>query len=206
MYICLEGIKGAGKTATYAIVKSTLEELHIPFATICPTKPISGFDLRENLNSKLELLRNSTLWARWIYSHRSNLSAKRALREKKSLILGDRSKLTSYVVRRMQGKSWDESVTIIDRIEKYIPIPDIVIYFNIDPAIAYERVKNRNDKFKIRKDETRDALIRSRDLYEELKNSNIVDKLNGIRWIELDGLSSPVYNAGYIMDIILNHK
>lgn len=203
MYLCLEGIKGTGKSSAYEAIKKKLDSMNITYSTICPTKPISGFDLREILNAKFEFLRNSVFWSKWVYSHRSNFSAIRALKEKRSVIIGDRSKLTSYVVKRMHGKTWEESFSIVNRTEKYIPIPDVVIYFKMSPVLAHERVKNRKNKFSIKKDETLDALITSSRLYEELKSSNAFPTLSKITWIEVNGKNEPDQIANEAINIIL---
>lgn len=202
MYLCLEGIKGTGKTSAYEEIKKKLDEMNISYSTICPTKPITGFDIREILNSKFEFLRNSVFWSKWVYSHRSNFSAIRALKENRSVIIGDRSKLTSYVVKRMQGKTWEQSFSLVDKTEKYIPIPDVIIYFKIDPAIAFQRVKNRKNKFSIKKDETLDALISSGQFYNELKSFQSFPTLSKIRWIEVNGNDTPEQIAINAVSII----
>jgi thymidylate kinase len=206
MYICLEGIKGAGKTSVYNAIKKQLEERGISFSTICPTKPITGFDIRELLNSKFEFLRNSIFWSKWIYSHRSNYSAIKALKENKSLIIGDRSKLTSYVVRKMQGKTWQEAIKIINKTEKYIPLPDLVIFFNIEPELAFERIKLRKNKFGIKRDETLEALRLSSHLYNELIKSKFSPELTKIKWLFVNGYPDANHLADYLVKIILNQN
>lgn len=187
MYLCLEGIKGTGKTSAYEAIKRKLDSIGVTYSTICPTKPITGFDIREILNAKFEFLRNSEFWSKWVYSHRSNFSALRALKENRSVIIGDRSKLTSYVVKRMHGKTWEESFSIVNRTEKYIPLPDVVLYFKIPEQIAYERVKARKNKYSIKRDETFESIVSSSKLYDELKCVRSFPSLSHIRWIEVNG-------------------
>jgi thymidylate kinase len=47
MYICLEGIKGSGKTTAFELLKKKLDERCLSYSVLCPTKPISGFNIRE---------------------------------------------------------------------------------------------------------------------------------------------------------------
>lgn len=202
MYICLEGIKGTGKSSVYEQLKRKIETMELPYTTICPTKPISGFDIREMLTRRFEFLRNNIFWSKWIYSHRSNFSARKALKEKKPLILGDRSKLTSYVVRRMQGMTWEAAFKVIDKTEKYIPLPDIVVYFQIEPTLAYERIKRRKNHFGNRQDETLEALVVSKIFYEELRENKTFGHLSNIEWIDVNGQDDPEEIAEQTINII----
>jgi len=205
MYICLEGIKGSGKSTVFELVKKKLEQEGLSFSIICPTKPISSFNIREWIHSHFHFLRKFDWWNSWIYSLRSNKSALIALREKKSLIIGDRSILTSYVTKRIHGVSWNGVIDLVNRMENLIPLPDVVMYFRIDPNQALKRLQKRRNHLSVKKDETLNSLYKAEEIYAEIRNHKIIPQLSGIEWIELDGAMDPSDLSRYIVTFINIH-
>ena len=205
MYICLEGIKGSGKTTVFDLVKAKIDHQGIPYSLLCPTKPISGFNLREWFHSHISFLRNYDWWNSWIYSVRSNRSALLALKEKKSLIFGDRSILTSYVTKRIHGLNWEKVIGLTNRMEKIIPLPDIVIYFKIDPSVALIRLKERKNHLSIKKDETLESLTRAATFYSEMRDTQRFPEFSSIKWIEVDGTLNPSDLCDHLLRLISSY-
>jgi thymidylate kinase len=205
MYLCLEGIKGTGKTTAYEEIKRKLNNLNIDYSVICPTRPLNRLDILESLTKFLPVLTESNFWRDRIYSHRSNSWALKALKEKKNIIVGDRSKLTSYVVKRMRGNTWEQALASVDKAERHIPLPDIVFHLTVDPREAYNRIRNRGNKNGIKEDESLSALMASNHLYNELQNINSFPMLSKIEWINLDGRKAAEQIANEAINVILKY-
>lgn len=189
MYICLEGIKGSGKSSLFNALCLKLVEKNIDFSTITPTKASNNFSILEWLNKKIFFLQKIDYWNELIYSVRSNQAAKKTDWSKK-IILGDRSVVTSYATR---WTKWGNPEICIERINKKhisIKAPDVVIYLNISLETALTRIKTRENRKYGKQDETPIRLDTVQKAYQAIKEHSI-KRLSNTRWYFVDAEQTP---------------
>jgi thymidylate kinase len=120
-------------------------------------------------------MQTSSTWRAIVYARRSNWAALNT-NWSKSLVLGDRSIVTSYVTRwRKWLNSPSLSIRTVDLLESAIPAPDLVFYLDAPHELLMERLQSRGRAIDI--DETPKRSMAMRKAYDEI----IVDNLRPSR-------------------------
>lgn len=186
MYVALEGVKGTGKTTVFAGLREALLADGLPLTVLCPTRPVSPPNLVERM-ARVPALRGWDAFRERLDAMRSNHHARRATRSPEALLLGDRSRLTSYVTR------WDGStagtrracLARVDAMELVIGLPDHVLYLDAPPDILCARLDRRTRHYG-REDETPTRLAAQRSAYDDLQRHAAELGLSGLRWHRID--------------------
>lgn len=186
MYIALEGVKGTGKTTVFTRLREALLADGIPLSVLCPTRPVSPPNLVERM-ARVPALRGWDAFRERLYAMRSNHHARRTSRPPGALLLGDRSRLTSYVTR-WDGASADTRracLARVDAMEPVIGLPDHVLYLDAPPEVLRDRL-DRRDRHYGREDETPARLTAQRSAYDDLRRHATELGLAGLRWHRID--------------------
>lgn len=202
MYVALEGPKGSGKSTAWRAVVDALRAHGVDVAFLCPTRPIAGTSLFERLG-RCEALAACDWFRERLYAARSNFHARRVA-PRAALILGDRSKLTSYVTR-WDGRSPDTqraSIRRVDRLETEIALPHHVLYFDAPLGVLVDRVRRRARDYG-RTDETPARLAAQRAAYADLQHHGSELGLGDVRWHRVDASRGPEAVSGACTEILL---
>lgn len=188
MYIAIEGPKGCGKSTLLAHLPQRLRDYGVSVALLCPTRPIPLPHPLEQAaaGSADDALREQ------LYAARSNYHAARVDRDA-TLILGDRSILTSYATRweralAGQKRQWIERV---DAMENRIGLPDQVIQLHVPQERLLARLQDRRERDYGKLDETPERLRAVLRAYRELREQSAALGLGGIVWHDIDASTSP---------------
>lgn len=184
-YVVIEGIDGSGKTTLFEGLLSRIKsEGQFSCSTICPTRVQRPNSLVERLFRQIAFVNRSRFLRAFVFALRSREAVK-STNWDASLILGDRSLITSYTTRwRMFFSMPRICVWFADMLEPTIPSPDFVLFLSIDPLTAQQRIRDRNQYTSV--DET---LQRSRELalaYKEVC-SYPIPRIQRTKWIWIDG-------------------
>lgn len=202
MYVALEGPKGSGKSTAWSAVVKALRARGIAVEFLCPTRPIEPPTLVERLSGCGPL--TACDWFRErLYAARSNFHARRAGRAA-GLLLGDRSKLTSYATR-WDGRTLDTrraSVRRVDCLEPTIASPDHVLYLDAPLEVLVERVRRRGRDYG-RLDESPARLAAQRAAYSELQRYSAELGLENVRWHRVDASREPEAVSGACAEVLL---
>jgi thymidylate kinase len=189
-YICLEGVKGCGKTTLLEALKTRLDQLGIHWAAVSPTKATAGFSWVELAAARIPALRRVDRFNEHLYACRSNAAARRADWQA-PLVLGDRGIITSYVARWHKWADPERCIRRVDRLERAIRPPDHVIYLQIDIWTALERIQHRHGRAYGRQDETPKRLAENIEAYRALmRGTPPIARLAGARWHVIDAAQS----------------
>lgn len=170
-YFCLEGLDGCGKSTTFALLVELMSAKNIDFQTCKPTRASSQNGFLEFLFKKITFLQKSSIFRAILYAQRSNLAASKVKWCGNSVVLGDRSIVTSYVTRwRKWLDSSKISTLIVDTLETKIPSPTIAFYLDAPHDLLMDRLKKRGKFLDI--DETPDRSRAMRKAYEEIMSSS----------------------------------
>ena len=185
IYICLEGLKGAGKTTVFEQVVEKIAQTNIEFTTVAPTKAASEDDWIEKLIKKYPLLKEKRLPRVFLYAHRSNYAADHA-QWHKPLILGERSLITSYATKRTY-KRWKTrwNFKVIDTLEHKIRVPDYVIYIDVSHRVLRERIESRNKARDM--DDTPLRLLQMEEAYYEMMHHQPIERIKDVKWLRISG-------------------
>lgn len=164
MYIVLEGIKGAGKSTALTALTGLLKQEGIKFETFSPTSAMPANTWWEQAYQKWshddQLLSD-------LYTARANYHASRT-DFSKSLILGDRSIITSLVTRwPKEHTQYEAYVTKVRQQEYAVPLPDAVAYLAVDIDVAKRRTYERKRSYG-QHDETLVRLYQAQCAYQEI--------------------------------------
>jgi thymidylate kinase len=202
MYIALEGPKGSGKSTAWRTLIYALRARGIAVEFLCPTRPIDPPCLIERL-SRCWPLRGCDLFRERLYAARSNFHARRS-GGAQGLVLGDRSKLTSYVTR-WDGRTHDTrraSIRRVDRLESLISLPDHVLYLDAPLGVLVERVRRRGRDYG-QVDETPSRLAAQRAAYAELERRGPELGLANVRWHHIDAACPPDAVSAACAEVLL---
>lgn len=189
MYICLEGLKGCGKSSLLTAAQQLLTLRQIEYALVEPTRPMPAeSSWPERLSMQLPCLRRLDAWNEWLYAHRARYAAATACWQQ-PLVLGDRSVVTSYATRWRKWGSPHECIRRVDRLEARVPAPDHVVLLDVEPELAWERARTRGRQFG-QLDETLPRLCAARAAYQEIA-AFPVPRLQHTQWHVLDGSQPP---------------
>lgn len=186
MYIALEGVKGTGKSTVFQQLQAALTSDGITVIPLCPTRPVSPPNLLERL-ADLRRLRSSDTFRERLYAMRSNHAARRVPRLQGQLLLGDRSRLTSYVTRwsGSTAASREASIARVNALEPLIGLPDHVLYLHAPVEVLRARLEARLRVYG-REDETPDRLAAQLSAYEDLQRHAADLGLAGVRWHRIE--------------------
>lgn len=195
-YIAVEGIKGVGKSTVLSLLQKRLQKL--PYVSINPTTRVSRFSWMEFLDQHLPL-RRFDCWTRALYANRSNGQVYQAKEQAAALlkegihpqfILGDRSILTSITTRWHQGRENPEAYyNEIRREERFIPIPQHVLYMHASMETICSRISARKRNYGA-SDEQPKRLKAAHETYMKLKDG-VLPPLRDIKWHMISAESCP---------------
>ncbi|MBD5469457.1 MAG: deoxynucleoside kinase [Lachnospiraceae bacterium] len=193
LYICFEGLDGAGKSTVYKRVMDILEQQGYRVQGICPTQTTCYCESKvacqchslEKLFNRYPKLHQYRFLRLFLYAYRSNYAAKH-IDQSSDLILGDRSLITSYVCRWHHCNMYNRLlVFIVNRLEYKIPAPDYVIYLKVPQKVLHERLVNRGN---IDIDETEDRSRAMEFAYDILRTrKGIIKRIAHTKWCVING-------------------
>lgn len=184
VYICLEGLKGAGKTTVFDLLLKKMEQNNIDFTTVAPTKMSEKSNFFERKLIKNPQLKESRFFRIFLYAQRSNYAAKNA-QWNKQLILGERSLMTSYATKWEESKfkTW-WNISVINLFERKIRAPDFVIYIDVPHDVLNLRIENRKKERDI--DDTPVRLVQMEEAYKKLSEKKI-PRISKTEWQIVSG-------------------
>jgi thymidylate kinase len=165
MYIAIEGTKGTGKSTLLENLKVKLQQDGIDFQMFAPTKAMPKEIWWEKAHSDYG---QDDIFLDSLYTARANYHAAQ-IDFDQSLILGDRSMLTSYVTR-WPHDDMDQLVPYLNRIrqkEFLVPLPDLVIYLDLPIDITLSRLSQRERAYGLH-DEQAERLLQAKQAYTTL--------------------------------------
>lgn len=164
MYIALEGIKGAGKSTALTALIGLLQQEGVEFETFNPTRAMPANTWWEQAYQKWS---HDDQFLSDLYTARANYHASRT-DFSKSLILGDRSIITSLVTRwPKEHTQYEAYVTKVRQQEYAVPLPDAVAYLAVDVEVAKRRIYERKRLYG-QQDETLVRLYQAHSAYQEI--------------------------------------
>lgn len=185
VYICLEGLKGAGKTTLFNYLVKRLKEENVDFSTVSPTRSTGEKHLLERLFLKYPSLKDRRFPRIFLYAHRSNFAAKNA-NWSKPLILGERSITTSYATKWSNSKlrTWF-NLSVINLLENKIKAPDHVIYIDVPYEVLRNRIEKRDKARDI--DDTDSRLKEMETAYFEMMDNCKIKRISNVKWHRVSG-------------------
>lgn len=197
LYVAFEGPKGSGKSTALDHVARELAR-RVPVAVLCPTRPMPQ-------SHPLELLARAPGIRCWdpflerLYAARSNWAARRV--SDASLVLGDRSVLTSLATR-WDGRDGGRAVAArVRRLEPHIPTPDHVVLFDAPLPVLVARTRRRCRRYG-RRDETPARLAHAVDAYAQIERNATEIGLGRVRWHHVDASQSAERVAAAALAIV----
>lgn len=188
MYIAIEGLKGTGKSTLLERLPKRLAMYYPDLALLCPTRPMSTDHPLERLaaNSADDAVRER------LYAARSNHHASRLPRHA-SLILGDRSILTSYATRwdRVPANRKAQHIAHVDALEHRIGLPDHVILLEVPEQILLARLRVRAERQYGKHDEAPERLRSVVAAYRDLHEHAAELGLGAIIWHTVNAQAEP---------------
>lgn len=171
MFIAVEGIDGSGKgTQSKLLNKWVKEKGHDTFLTREPTGGVIGQLLREVLKKGgLDPRAEALLFAADRTEHVKEISLK--LAEGRAII----SERYFYSSIAYQGAS-GVSMKWLMELNRFAPIPDLVLYLDVSPEVGLERISSGNSLRSSMREkeyfEKQDFLSKVREIYLDLANEN----------------------------------
>lgn len=171
MFIALEGIDGSGKgTHTKLLNRWVKEKGHDTFLTCEPTTGAIGRLLREALKKGgLEPKTEALLFAADRTEHIKEI--KKYLAEGR-VVITERYFYSSIVYQGASGVS----IKWLKEVNRFAPIPDLVLYLDVTPEVGLERISSGNSLRSSTREkeyfERQDFLGKVRENYLDLANEN----------------------------------
>ena len=193
-FIVFEGLDGSGTTTQLNILAENYKLTSPPlYRTFEPTDSIIGRLIRQSLRKEPEL-KPETLAYLFAADRNEHIFEKQGIKERckgGELVVSDRYIPSSLVY---QGLSCNEELPFL--LNKDFPMPELIIFLDIEAEIAAKRLKDRPHKEIF---EYLDFQTRARDLYIKILNEL---KYQGIRveFIEAEGEEAHI--AGKIWEQI----
>lgn len=199
-YICIEGLDGSGKTTVITSLEKEFKSQNLKINILSPTKMSNPQLLIERLYKKYKVLRKSRFYRAGLYAKRSNDASKK-IDWNSGIVLGDRSLITSYVVKWSRNTVITKiRLFIVNILENRIPAPDYVIFINVPQEVLMERIKSRNEEIDI--DETSERSNRMREAYHYFMNQEDIKRIKKVKWISINGDDSRENVLNRIKEII----
>lgn len=136
MYICIEGIDGAGKSLQVKLLSEKLKKCGYKVIQIKePTDSEIGKLIRKLLRKEV----NNALMTLLFAADRIILSEKiKKLLKKGYLVISDRCLWSSFVYQSIDiGEDW------VEEVNKYALKPDITIFLDVDVDVAMKRCEKK---------------------------------------------------------------
>ena len=165
MYIAIEGTKGTGKSTLLENLEHKLQQEGIDFQMFAPTKAMPKDTWWEKAYADYC---QDDVFLDSLYTARANYHASQ-IDFDGSLVLGDRSILTSYVTR-WPHDDLNRLVPYLNQIrqkEFLVPLPDLVLYLDLPLDITLSRLAKRGRNYGLH-DEQEDQLMRAKEAYTTL--------------------------------------
>lgn len=201
LYICLEGLKGAGKTTLFEYLVERLEREGVDFAKVSPTRASGTTNLLERMVKSYPALKDNRLMRVFLYAQRSN-HASRTADWDRELIIGERSLITSYATK------WSKSpllrwlnLSIIDVLENQIHPPDYVIYIDVPHDVLRTRIDTRDKERDI--DDTAERLRDNEVAYRRMMNGGSRSRIDKVRWLTVSGIGEREHVAESVYALIM---
>ena len=155
MLIAICGIDGSGKTTQIELLKKYFNDEYQEDVLITkqPTNFYRSYNrFRSYVNRESNGPPVDILYELALLSATDKLKhySEEILPNKEKIIISDRYVFSAYSYFLARGIS---DIEWLKEINKYLPLPDITIYIDILPNIAYERIVNRDGRY-TKKEET----------------------------------------------------
>jgi thymidylate kinase len=201
MYNCIEGIKGAGKSTVTKLTYEELKGYGLQLGMICPTQRSSSCSWYE---LAFRLLGNACpdSLVEYVYARRSDAQWKNR-NKNASLLIGDRSILTSYVARFSFAQPL-QAIERVNRRERSIALPDCVFVLELDSQEALRRIAKRPKRRYGFHDESLERLEYCAQAYRYLARDADQLGLSSIQWEFIDASRDPETIAMEITERILD--
>jgi len=141
MYIAIEGTKGTGKSTLLENLEHKLQQEGIDFQMFAPTKAMPKDTWWEKAYADYC---QDDVYLDSLYTARANYHASK-IDFNASLVLGDRSMLTSFVTR-WPHDDLNRLVPYLNQIrqkEFLVPLPDLVFYLDLPLEVTLARLAQR---------------------------------------------------------------
>lgn len=132
-YIVFEGIDRAGKTTAFRKIIEKIESMH---------HECSVYGMKEPINRAPFANINPENWMEMAYEMTRQRMAVPELIKAYDVVLSDRSFLSTYAYQGVNP----EARTYIKLINAFMPKPDMVYLFDLDPTSAMQRKENEYDE------------------------------------------------------------
>lgn len=165
MYIAIEGTKGTGKSTLLENLEHKLQQEGIDFQMFAPTKVMPKDTWWEKAYADYC---QDDVYLDSLYTARANYHASK-IDFNSSLVLGDRSMLTSFVTR-WPHDDLNRLVPYLNQIrqkEFLVPLPDLVLYLDLPLDITLSRLAQRGRNYGLH-DEQEEQLMRAKEAYTTL--------------------------------------
>ena len=165
MYIAIEGIKGTGKSTLIEALTVKLKNNGIDFQCFAPTKPMPKESWWERAYRDFSL---DDMYIESLYTARANYHASQ-IDFDGTLILGDRSILTSCVTRWPQD-DMNHLLPYLQQIRQkqfLVPLPDLVLYLDLPVEVTLARFAQRERHYGLL-DEKAERLQQAKQAYSTL--------------------------------------
>ena len=165
MYIAIEGTKGTGKSTLLENLEHKLQQEGIDFQMFAPTKVMPKDTWWEKAYADHC---QDDVYLDSLYTARANYHASK-IDFNSSLVLGDRSMLTSFVTR-WPHDDLNRLVPYLNQIrqkEFLVPLPDLVLYLDLPLDITLSRLAQRGRNYGLH-DEQEEQLMRAKEAYTTL--------------------------------------
>lgn len=165
MYIAFEGLKGTGKSTLLENLQMWLWTNGMDFAPLSPTSVIPEHSWWEQAANEPRY-QNDDEFLQALYAARSNYHASKCNLQQ-SLILGDRSILTSLATRWHLATDKAAYCKQVRALEHLIPWPDHVILLDCSNELLIQRYAQRQRDYG-KQDEAPQRLQQIRTAYQDL--------------------------------------
>lgn len=165
MYIAIEGIKGTGKSTLIEALTVKLKNSAMDFQCFAPTKPMPSHMWWEKAYSNFS---QDDAYVEALYTARANYHASKTDFDC-SLVLGDRSILTSCVTR-WPHDDLNTLVPYLNHIRQkqfLVPLPDLVLYLDLPLEVTLTRLAKRERHYGLM-DEKAERLQQAQQAYTTL--------------------------------------
>lgn len=203
MYVCLEGVKGSGKSTILAGLLRWLDENQVPYVTVNPTRAAPESTPLERAAVLRPRLREYDGFNRRLYAARFNHAMARA-DWSAPLMLGDRSLITTYVTRWTRWGDPQACIAQVEGAHAAAPAPDHVIYLRAQLELVLARIARRGERSYGRHDETPARLLDAMNAYDDIRLGRVsVPRLHGARWHVVDTAGPVEDNVQRCAEIIV---
>lgn len=137
--VALEGIEGSGKSVLSENLREFFEEEGFNILKVEEPTDFLESKIRENNGHDFHPEINALLFAADRLKQYDEVI--RPAEEKNDIILMDRSIISSYAYQ----SSLDVNMEWIDEINRYMPIPDVVVFLDVDPEVGLDRISDRDE-------------------------------------------------------------